>query len=206
MAYKPPMHGRDHCPGGADPIPCFGAYFRGIWDHTIDDLTGTSRDVDWGPLEFGVGPFTPGWEIGGAPGVFQVRDATGSTTVTDTERVRHIDVLRPGIVTVTWGLRFSLTGDAVNGDVYSFFTKINDTVNDYTMHQTFAAPSGVQSTGWITTSFQRVIPVMDPFASGSQTVSIQALVSWSGPTTGEDVTEGFIDISWSGINTETGTI
>ena len=25
MAYKPPMHGRDHCPGGSDPIPaaCF---------------------------------------------------------------------------------------------------------------------------------------------------------------------------------------
>ena len=23
MAYKSPMHGRDHCPGGADPIPCW---------------------------------------------------------------------------------------------------------------------------------------------------------------------------------------
>ena len=22
MVYKPPMHGRDHCPGGSDPIPC----------------------------------------------------------------------------------------------------------------------------------------------------------------------------------------
>lgn len=24
MAYKPDKHGRDHCPGGEDPIPCLG--------------------------------------------------------------------------------------------------------------------------------------------------------------------------------------
>lgn len=26
MALKPAIHGRDHCPGGADPIPCLGGY------------------------------------------------------------------------------------------------------------------------------------------------------------------------------------
>ncbi len=25
MALKPPIHGRDHCPGGADDIPCLGS-------------------------------------------------------------------------------------------------------------------------------------------------------------------------------------
>lgn len=25
MALKPAIHGRDHCPGGADPIPCLGS-------------------------------------------------------------------------------------------------------------------------------------------------------------------------------------
>lgn len=197
------------------PAPPSGAfewaYFRGRWTDAIANLTGTSRDVNWGPRTFGAGPFTPGWEIYGntasaGEDVFRPRDTGGSTTVTDAERVKTIDVLRSGIVTVTWGLRFDLTGDAVNGDVYSFFTKINDSVDDFTMQQTFAAPSGVQSTGWITTSFQRTMPVIDPFSSGSQTITIQALVSWSGPTTGEDVTDGFIDISWVGITTETGTI
>jgi len=34
MAMKPPIHGRDHCPGGSDPIPCISSA-RPEWSNPI---------------------------------------------------------------------------------------------------------------------------------------------------------------------------
>lgn len=41
MALKPGIHGRDHCPGGADPIPCLGSIVEVFAATSVTDL-GTS--------------------------------------------------------------------------------------------------------------------------------------------------------------------
>lgn len=40
MAYKPDKHGRDHCPGGEDPIPCLGGtpVFHAYQDSTFQSI------------------------------------------------------------------------------------------------------------------------------------------------------------------------
>jgi hypothetical protein len=46
---KPAMHGRDHCPGGADPIPCWGLQFASVITgvQSISDNAGHDNYVDF---------------------------------------------------------------------------------------------------------------------------------------------------------------
>lgn len=63
MALKPAIHGRDHCPGGADPIPCFGYpyVFRKRSTNQLIEA-GSVEYIDWTSSDFdeAAGYFTAG--------------------------------------------------------------------------------------------------------------------------------------------------
>lgn len=46
MAYKPDKHGRDHCPGGEDPIPCLGTEWVQRVKTTDQGITSSTNDTE----------------------------------------------------------------------------------------------------------------------------------------------------------------
>lgn len=184
-------HGWTHAPksqGGTDPIPGSAdtdAYFRAYLIDDLTNLSGTDQIVDW----------HTGWELGGEAGVFQPK-TTALSNATTSDKVRRLDLLVPGRIEMCWGFEYSLTGDAANGDVYSHFLSDNNPVFGSNYQDTHAAPSGVQGEGLLISNYSRIYPLLDPFASGTQTIQFQWRVSWSGPTTGETVQSGFVDVYW----------
>lgn len=47
MAYKPPIHGRDHCPTGSDPIPCLTPATFKAWQ-SVDFNAGAGQSISNG--------------------------------------------------------------------------------------------------------------------------------------------------------------
>lgn len=110
MALKHAIHGRDHCPGGADPIPCWpGAWIRRRY--TGETLTITSGNEVTVTYNDAGDPESS--EIQGSAGNFDWRDYF------DIPSTSQIEVLRAGHYTVSGKFKFVNTG-------FNFIAILND--------------------------------------------------------------------------------
>lgn len=147
---KPAKHGRDHCPGGEDPIPCYSiSMFRASRSvTTISGITATSQNIDWDR-----------WE-NGDPNIFTPRKTTGGADpIEGTDLVRSIRLLKPGRYTFTVGLHWQ-TG---TGDIDGYALALNDDDATYGYpDQHFEGPvKTYNSRGFGTSTFTRVYPLID---------------------------------------------
>lgn len=92
-ALKPAKHGRDHCPGGEDPIPCLSvpAMFRARRKTTFQTLSSTGAETD---LEWNY------WEITDTA-VFAAYDSGGTQKTTATDTIRSVRLLVPALVVMS---------------------------------------------------------------------------------------------------------
>ena len=151
MAYKPDKHGRDHCPGGEDPIPCLMIQtFRASLDTpSITGITGTMKNVDWNA-----------WQ-NGDESVFEPRKTTGAADpVEGVDLARVIRCKKPGRYTFTVGLHFS----SPVFDSYVLSLNDSDATYGYADQHVGGKMSGTINTqGFFQSTFSRIYPMINLF-------------------------------------------
>lgn len=168
MAYKPDKHGRDHCPGGEDPIPCLSIYiFRAYRRDTSVTVAGaTSIVVDWDY-----------WE-NGAEGVFAPLDVTLDPADPD-EVIRRVELNvedNPGRYTFFFGAvpSSNITGTTLltmhdGDDLFGF--------PDGAYHGAF---SGGLEPAFMVLNISRVYPMFDPLDEQASPFQISFGIAQSG--------------------------
>lgn len=191
-ALYPALHGRQHCPGGEDPIPCLGVqYFRA---YLFDDMTGvatTMQDVTW----------DEDWE-NGAPSVFTPRTAAGATATQGVDGVRFVDLNVPGRYTFTAGLYFSAS---FNGSVGIMLQDQNPVLSTpyIVVHgphtYDFGGAAALQLQGYYLFNYSRVYPLLDPFNSGDQLPVSTYFQVGQNSGSGKTISEGFLEIQYEPV-------
>jgi hypothetical protein len=160
---KPAKHGRDHCIGGEDPIPCLGVqFFRAVYSDAtgITGIGGTNKNLDWL------------WWQNGAPSIFEPRKTNGDPDpVNGTDLARYIRLKVPGRYTFSIGVR---PEDAFNGFKISLNESPEDDPFGYAEDHYAGLNDGTYNTsGWLAWTFSRIYPMLDPFASDAANELVQ---------------------------------
>lgn len=182
-AVKPALHGRDHCPGGTDPIPCLGAnVFRALHfnDAVGDDITvGGTTNVDvtynwWNDADYDRTIFEPG----------------PATPVLGTNNVQQVGLLKSGLYVISWGVNFTATvAGAVQMSIHD-----DDIIfgrPDTVIH---ASQSGFSTIGYLTQTMARKYLLSDPFDSGLWEPHIQTDVAQNSGSS-KVVNEAWLEIT-----------
>lgn len=181
MAYKPPDHGRDHCPTGSDPCPCIGAQtFRALrYSNDLTSIGSVDAPLDW-----------VNWEWSGVNSIFSPRKIGGGPDpVIGTDLMRSIRLVAEGWYTFTLGVHFTATVDGfklVLNDGDPIFGRSDDI---------FGGPTTVyNTTGYCVGTWTRFYPLFDPFASGAHTVDVNFAVAVNAGGT-RTIDEAYLDVA-----------
>ncbi len=155
---KPSKHGRDHCPGGEDPIPasCLGggSFFRAYWlrytgsprtaEITGIGTTNTQARYDW-------------WETSDAS-VFEARKVTDNPDpVIGTDLAWSVWLKKPGFYTITMGM---LLNDLVTDHKQEW--NDSDLPFGYSDGVYGGSTQGYNLTGFKVSTITRVYPLPNP--------------------------------------------
>lgn len=156
------MHGRDHCPGGTDPIPCFPipAWFRAARDTTVTRNSGGSQTIiDW-----------LYWESSDTT-VFTPLDAT-LVEADPGETVRRVQLNEPG----WYSIHFGAVADVnANGSVELAMHDGDDTWGfpDSVNH----AVQTAYGSSFLAFHISRIYPIFDPFGGTNDTPQLSFTVA-----------------------------
>jgi|SoiMethySBSTD1v2_1073268.scaffolds.fasta_scaffold666037_2 hypothetical protein len=169
-AIYPALHGRQHCPGGEDPIPCFPvpAWFRGVCDVNVVRTSGGSQTtVDW-----------PEWDCSDIE-VFTPLDAS-LATADPGETVRRVQLNAAGWYSIYFG---ALPTATASGPIELAMHDGDDTWGfpDQVIHSSHTSFAD----GFLTFQLNRIYPIFDPFGGTNDTPQISFTVA---QVTGASVT------------------
>lgn len=190
-AVKPALHGRDHCPGGTDPIPCLGgSVFRALHynDDVGDDITvGGATNVDitynyWNDADYN-------------PSIFRPETSLGGTPTLGTHNVQRVELLASGFYIISWGLNWSsphtgLTQMSIHDDDVTFGRP--DTV----VH---GGNGAFNTSGYLVQTMARYYLLLDPFDSGSWIPGIQTDAAQTSGSS-KVVNEAWLEITYFAAN------
>lgn len=168
-AVQPAMHGRDHCPGGTDPIPCFPAIqiFRAANNQTTT-VPGTSRiTVDFEE-----------WQVSApasVPVAFTPLD-TALVAADPGDVVRRVQLELEGRYTFLFG---AVRGSAISGTLEIAMHDGDDTWGfpDCVYHGDEDGGLGI---GFATLSLSRIYPIYDPFGGVNDIPQISITLAQNG--------------------------
>lgn len=112
MSYKPPIHGRDHCRRGSDPITCIGPWrFRARRKTTFQTLgsSGAETDLEWNFWE------SPDSEIN--PNIWMPVDSVGSEVTDPNTAIRAVVLLVPAFVVMSGCISIQALGAAADAQL-----------------------------------------------------------------------------------------